>query len=445
MVRHFGQLRIPTPIEDKVDFVSGLTELWEPSHIKSVHQAPINRRNDVSAGYLIPQVIRNIYGMPSSFQTSPKSSICVAEFQDDASYSEDDLKYWNSQVGETTQVTKKVGPFDPSSPDGEATLDAQYAFALALNKTSWFWTVRGWMYEFTTAIINTPNPPLVISMSWGWPEPRQCEVGTCTDSKAYVDRVNNEFLKITSLGVTLLAASGDNGAPGSSNPSCDSTSNPLSTIFPGASPWITSVGASMLNPKGASSPFTYNQPACKQFSCATITSETSCSYPSSLITTGGGFSNYVVQPTWQINAVTAHLNNNASKLPPSIYFNKNNRAFPDVSALGHSYLIGISSYFGSAGLEQVDGTSASTPVFAAVVSLFNDHRLLQGKKPLGFINPILYKAPSSVWNDITTGNNYATESCIAKYGFTATTGWDPVTGLGTPKFLPLARYINTLP
>jgi tripeptidyl-peptidase-1 len=280
-------------------------------------------------------------------------------------------------------------------------------------------------------------------MAWGWPEPRQCEVGSCTDSKTYVTRVNNEFLKITSMGVSLLASSGDQGAPGDSNANCVSASTPLSTIFPGASPYVTSVGATMLDASATPGSITFSQPACQQFPCSAITQEVSCSYPGALITSGGGFSNYVQRPAWQNTAVQAYLNNPAAKLPPSNYFSAANRAFPDVSANGHAYLIGISN-FGQFGLEQVDGTSASSPVFASVISLLNDDRLANGKKPLGFLNPILYKAPANAFQDITKGNNYATESCVSNYGFTATQGWDAVTGLGTPNWSGLYNYVRTL-
>jgi len=42
----------------------------------------------------------------------------------------------------------------------------------------------------------------------------------------------------------------------------------------------------------------------------------------------------------------------------------------------------------------LDGTSASAPIFAGVVTLLNDARLNAGKSPLGFLNPMLYKAKS---------------------------------------------------
>ena len=82
----------------------------------------------------------------------------------------------------------------------------------------------------------------------------------------------------------------------------------------------------------------------------------------------------------------------------------------------------------------VGGTSASTPLFAGLVSLINDVRVSKGKKPLGFLNPFIYSNPQA-FTDVTVGNNAIDRSGMpAKYGFQCTKGWDPVTGMGTPKF-----------
>ena len=70
------------------------------------------------------------------------------------------------------------------------------------------------MYDFATDFLTTKTPPLVVSMSWGWPEPNQCDVGNCTGdetSQQYVERTNVEFQKIGAMGVSLFAASGDQG------------------------------------------------------------------------------------------------------------------------------------------------------------------------------------------------------------------------------------------
>jgi hypothetical protein len=44
-------------------------------------------------------------------------------------------------------------------------------------------------------------------------------------------------------------------------------------------------------------------------------------------------------PSWQETVVTAYLDDSSITLPPAKYFNKSNRAFPDVSGLGHMYLM----------------------------------------------------------------------------------------------------------
>ena len=72
---------------------------------------------------------------------------------------------------------------------------------------------------------------------------------------------------------------------------------------------------------------------------------------------------------------------------------------------------------------------------------------------LGFMNPLLYKMAESspyVFNDIKIGNNFCTESkCCpmnknggSDYGFLAADGWDPVTGLGTPNYGLIQRWLD---
>jgi len=183
-------------------------------------------------------------------------------------------------------------------------------------------------------------------------------------------------------------------------------------------------------------------PICQQYTCATSTTEEVCTYPDALITSGGGFSDYVPTPSWQQSVVTTYLNSGV-KLPPAKDFIKTNRGFPDVSALGHNYLIALSDQF-----IQVDGTSCSSPVFGAIIALLNSYRLNQNKAPLGFVVPLIYQAYAAdptTFTDITSGNNKCTENCCAKEGYEATTGWDPVTGLGTPNFPKLLKFVESLP
>ena len=87
-----------------------------------------------------------------------------------------------------------------------------------------------------------------------------------------------------------------------------------------------------------------------------------------------------------------------------------------------------------------DGTSGSAPIFGAIVSLLNEARLGAGKPPLGFLNPWLY-ANADAFTDVTVGTNAIGHQPgrpgpvgATPYGFNCTAGWDPVTGLGTPRF-----------
>ncbi|TFY63540.1 hypothetical protein EVJ58_g3192 [Rhodofomes roseus] len=79
------------------------------------------------------------------------------------------------------------------------------------------------------------------------------------------------------------------------------------------------------------------------------------------------------------------------------------------------------------------GTSCSTPMWASIVALLNDELLNAGKPVLGFLNPWLYSKAAGALTDIVKGNNKECQGPNGTAtGFVATTGWDPITGLGTP-------------
>ncbi|KAF2069000.1 hypothetical protein CYY_009683 [Polysphondylium violaceum] len=451
IVRSGNDYSIPSEIKSLVHMVSGISEL---PHLKQgpkaqkIKLATSKNVNAVKAdpGIVIPSTIQSLYGIPTGYTNNPDSSLCLAEFSDDQSFNKKDLKTFATDTATPViNVDHIVGPFSGSDPDLESTLDVQYGGAVAETASVWFWTVSGWMYDFVTDFVATSPVPYVVSMSWGWPEPLQCQsgIGNCKGetSEEYVDRVNVEFQKIGLMGVSLLAASGDQGAPGDGNPNCNEDKKPISTIFPGASPWVTSVGATMLIESSATQAVGDSAPICSKKKCATSTTEGVCTSPQALITTGGGFSDYSPMPSYQQDVVEAYLKSGAV-FPKNTYFNASNRAFPDVSALGHNYYI----IAGGEG-QVVDGTSCSSPVFGAIVTLLNSYRLNNNKPTLGFLNPLLYQLYAenqSAYTDITTGNNYCTENCCSKVGYQATKGYDAVTGLGTPVFKEFLAYVQNL-
>ena len=94
------------------------------------------------------------------------------------------------------------------------------------------------------------------------------------------------------------------------------------------------------------------------------------------------------------------------------------------------------------------GISAAAPTFAAVISNLNYIRLRQGKTPLGFLNPWLYKAGHKGFTDIVDGGssgcgglNGDSRRPVPDASWNATKGWDPVTGFGTPNFTKLVKLM----
>eukprot|EP01090_Pellita_catalonica_P004224 TRINITY_DN14062_c0_g1_i1.p1 TRINITY_DN14062_c0_g1~~TRINITY_DN14062_c0_g1_i1.p1 ORF type:complete len:593 (-),score=124.65 TRINITY_DN14062_c0_g1_i1:31-1809(-) len=437
--RQWGTSSIPSDVRPLIQIITGL-DTFPAFKRKPLPTRPAEFGVGASVGYVIPDTIRRVYNVPATVTTNPKSSVGLIEFQDDNSYNKADLTYFEKEMGVvSTKVTHVVGPYHGETPDAEASLDVQYATAIADGTDVWYWTTPGWLLDFTQNFFNAKDVPLVISMSWGWTTSDQCQIVNCGSmtNEEYVSRTNTEWAKIGVRGVSMFAASGDQGAPGDGNAYCSNAAAPLSSIFPGDSPHITSVGATMLVADGSKATNdTAAPPICNTYHCATSNKEAVCTYPVALITTGGGFAYYSPRPKWQETQVEAYLK--TAKLPPTKFFHEKNRGFPDIAGLGHNYLIRLGGSW-----QIVDGTSCSTPVWAGMVALINDARLNAGKAAVGFIAPMLYdifaKDPS-VFNSLPTGNNKCTESCCSQYGYEAGPQWDPATGLGTPDFKKLMTH-----
>lgn len=172
------------------------------------------------------------------------------------------------------------------------------------------------------------------------------------------------------------------------------------------------------------------------------TTETACSAETGgVITSGGGFSNYYTRPSYQANSVQAYLSDITSALPPVSFFNASGRGYPDISGYAHNYPVIMNG-----AVSPESGTSASTPLIAALITLWNDIRLTYNQPVLGFINPLLYQIAAQhpeAFNDVSTGDNRCLVHGIpcCQNGFKATRGWDPVTGLGTPKFVIISNLM----
>jgi len=95
------------------------------------------------------------------------------------------------------------------------------------------------------------------------------------------------------------------------------------------------------------------------------------------------------------------------------------RAASDVSAAASNIAVYGPTFFGGSGWQPVAGTSASSPFVASVFALTGH----------GFSSPSFPYEHPEAFNDITTGSNGSCGAPLCKAG----TGWDGLTGWGSPK------------
>lgn len=457
----FGNYNIPNNLRNIVVFIEGLSN----NDYSKKRVIPVGSRNKIttaliafqayplnklyshdiepSDGYASREVINKLYNITWN-KIKTNVSIASIEYQGNSGYSDSDLLLSQKENAEDIKsVTKNHIIGNNGGSDLESQLDMQMMSQVAEDIDLWFWDESLWLYSFAVDFFNHSDIPDVISMSWGWAERDQCSITNCNNETAsqYITRVNVEYIKIGLRGITITVASGDAGAPGRTSEGCDDQ-NPVNPVFPGSSPWVTSVGGTFV--LKSNKEVNWSTPLCKTYDCINGTIEMNTNQKYVGWTAGGGFGLYPSEnrPKWQNDVVTEYLN---SKVLLPNNFSKNGRGYPDVSAIGHNCAV-----FDSGEISDIDGTSCSSPVFAGIVSLLNDYQVSNGKPKLGFINPILYDmAKDGVFNDWIVGNNWCTEySCCpvrkdlgSDFGYMASIGWDPVYGLGTPNVGKMIEWL----
>ncbi len=271
----------------------------------------------------------------------------------------------------------------------------------------------------------TVKPASVISVSYAWHEVEY--------PASYLRRQCLEFLKLGLQGVSVVVSSGDCGPAGMGcrciDPSTggvtpeQANSGLFNPVMPASCPYVLSVGGTQLP---ANSTIRDPEVAFRAESSSHISSS------------GGGFSNLFAAPAYQRTALRGYLDNPTQQTRLRSLAEKTNltgRGYPDVSANAANYVVVVAGQ-----LMTVQGTSASAPVVASILSKLNNARLHAGKRPVGFVNPVLYAYPH-LMNDVVGGVNHGCGSDA----FEAVNGWDPVTGLGTLDYQRLLELYLSLP
>lgn len=397
-----GAIHLPAELQEVVDGVFGLDNRPQAKpHFRRRRPRGGNGTDSASLSYT-PVQVEGIYNYPTGVNGTGE---CIAIIELGGGYNTSDLSnYWN-QLGitQTPNVSavavgnaSNAPTGDPDGPDGEVMLDIEVAGAIAsgANIVVYFAenTDAGFLNAITTAVHDSTNNPSIVSISWGGPE--------STWTQQAMTSMDEAFQAAAAMGVTVCVAAGDDG-------STDGVTDGLNHVdFPASSPNVLACGGTRLVASGN-----------------TITSETVWNeLANNEGATGGGISDVFPLPTYQ----------NAANVPPSANPNQNvGRGVPDVAGdadptTGYDTLVD-----GQAGV--TGGTSAVAPLWAGLIALINQSL----GQPAGFINPLLYQnAASGAFNSITSGNNGA---------YSAGSGWNPCTGLGSPNGTQIAAALGAPP
>jgi tripeptidyl-peptidase-1 len=287
----------------------------------------------------------------------------------------------------------------------------------------------------------THVPPRVVAIMYAWNE--------AWYSDAYARRQCLEFLKLGLQGVTVLTGSADRG-PADQLAYCINPDDPknstvsegyFASVFPASCPWVTSVGGTQFLAVVSNGSSSATSGSGGVASSSSFPGETALD-DNNTVSSGGGFSRLFPAPWYQGDLTREYLASapGAAELARQGYFNPSGRGYPDISAMARSFLVALHG-----GYRSVSGTSASTPVVAAMVAKINDARLHAGKSTVGFLNPVLYSnaaRKAGVLRDIQLGKNHG---CGVNEAFPARRAWDAVTGLGTPDFEKLKEFYLRLP
>jgi len=378
-----GAIHLPEELQDVITGVFGLDNRPQAKpHFRRRQGKPGIHAQAAQLSYNPPQVA-SLYNFPTGVDGTGQ---CIALIELGGGFNQNDLNNYFGQLNltKTPNVTAvSVGngsnnpTGDPNGPDGEVMLDIEVAGSIApgANIVVYFAdnTDAGFLNAITTAVHDKTNNPSIVSISWGGPE--------SSWTNQAMTNMDEAFQSAAALGVTVCAAAGDDG-------STDGVQDGQNHVdFPASSPYALACGGTHLIASGNK-----------------ITSETVWNELPNAGATGGGVSTFFPMPTYQ----------NGVGVP-----NNSGRGVPDVAGdadptSGYNTLVDGQP-------DVIGGTSAVAPLWAALVALLN-----QGLgKPVGYINPLLYQngPGDGAFNDITSGNNGA---------FSAVSGWDACTGLGSP-------------
>jgi kumamolisin len=386
-----GALEIPRHIAPWTRAVVGFDQ-------RPLRPRPASGVEGDAATALWPTDVAQLYGVPLDIDVSRQ---CVGIIAMGGGYQRTDLDaaLVGMRRGSPDLIDQSVGGatnrfgLNPRA-DMEIALDLQVLAGLLPGARIVVYfcspTQQGMADALAQAAYDKVNNPRVVSLSWGDAE------GSWTAQRR--EAVCATLCDAARLGISVVAASGDQLA------TCGMDDGKAHVWFPASSPYGLGCGGTSTKLAGT-----------------TIITESV--WKAGAIGTGGGISDCYPVADFQLQAA----------LPSSVNDGHAGRGVPDVAALAASppgYRVVIDDT-----ATPVDGTSAATPVWAALIAMANASR----SSPLGLVAPHLYAA-QALMRPITDGDNQQNG-----IGYSARAGWSACTGLGVPRGASVVAGLAAVP
>lgn len=399
-------VRVPDAVAAAIDTFTGFTGF----PLKQMVQVQGNATGVQAGGAVKPALINQIHKIPTVTKSGKTNIQAIAQFQGQY-VSNNDLSNFCSQYepnGRKCKIAKYIGANEQSPAGVESMLDTEYIMSLGQGTETWVYSYPnfdfcGDLLQFGSDVTANKTFPYSVSVSYGSQKIDFCESNVIT-------RLSEDVQMMGTMGVTMMISSGDDGSGHSSRQGTNA--GKVSPSFPASIPYAIAVGSTYFV-SGTSG----EQEATTQFG------------------SGGGFSWDYDAPSYQKSAVSEYLSKTA-KPKDGLTYQKTGRGSPDVSLLGEQFTV-----IANGQTLAVGGTSASSPSFAAIVSLLNEVCLKAGGKSLGFANPLFYQN-AAAFVDVTKGSS-AIGGNEAAGVWQAEKGWDAATGLGFPDFSKLQKVVES--
>jgi subtilase family serine protease len=462
--KHFAnatELSIPSALADLILGVRNLDDFHPKPRNTGVRKIPASpdfTSNISENHYLAPEDFATIYAVTALYGAGLDGTGEKIAVVGDSDITMSNIETFRSLSGlPANDPTKVLVPNSgtaivPSTGEQiEAYLDLEWSGAVAKNASIvYVYVGNNPNYSVWDALqyaIDNKVAP-VISVSFGY-----CEAGL---GQTNVMAIQGWAQQANSQGQTVSAASGDAGAADCDGSQVQAATQGLAVDVPAAIPEVTGVGGSEFTGDASSTSTTtyWNSTNDSVYGSALsyipeeVWNDTSDSIANhgGLAAGGGGASIYFSKPNWQ----------NGTGVP-----NDGHRDVPDVSLnaspFHDSFLIcdgtdstgnqGCTNGFRDSQnyLDTVGGTSVGAPTFAGILALINQ---ATDSKGLGNVNSTLYSLAASAassFHDITTGDNkvpcvQGSTNCPngGTFGYTAGTGYDQASGLGSVDVFNLA-------